>query len=76
MWGERFAIVWGGEWNNEKINYKIFIVAFGGLKTMNLHTTTNQKQSAAAEGTTEGRRNELEARGITISLFFLGTKSN
>ena len=76
MWGERFAIVWGGEWKNEKINYKIFIVAFGGLKTMNLHTTTNQKQSTAMEGTTEGRHDEREARGFAISLFFGGTKSN
>jgi hypothetical protein len=43
---------------------------------MNLHTTTNQKPSAATEGTTEGRRDEREARGIAISLFFGGTKSN
>jgi len=46
-----------------------------GLKMINLHTTTNQKQSAATEGTTEGRRDERDARGIAISLFFGGTKS-
>ncbi len=51
-------------------------MAFGGIKTMNFHTTTNQKQSAAMEGTTEGRLDELEARGIAILLFFGGTKSN
>ena len=27
------------------------------------NTTTNQKQAAATEGTTEGRRDEREARG-------------
>ena len=59
-------IVWGGEWNDEKIYNKKYVVAFGGLKTINLHTTTNKKQSAATEGTTEGRRDEREARGIAI----------
>ena len=53
-----------------------YIMAFGGLQAMNLYTTTNQKQSAATEGTTEGRRDEREARRIAISLFFGGTKSN
>jgi hypothetical protein len=43
---------------------------------MSLHKTTNQKQSATTEGTTEGRHDEREARGIAISLFFGGTKSN
>ncbi len=38
---------------------------------MNLYTTTNQKQSAATEGTTEGKRNEREARGSAISLFYV-----
>ena len=38
-------------------------MAFGGIKTMNLHTTTNQKQAAVMEGTMEGRRDEREARG-------------
>jgi hypothetical protein len=49
-----------------------YIMAFGGLQAMNLYTTTNQKQSAATEGTTEGRRNEQEARGSAISLFLEG----
>jgi hypothetical protein len=30
---------------------------------MNLHTTTNKTQSAAMEGTKDGRRYEREARG-------------
>ena len=53
-----------------------YIMAFGGLQAMNLYTTTTQKQSAATEGTTEGKRNEREARGSAISLFFGGGKSN
>ena len=52
-----------------------YIMAFGGLQAMNLYTTTNQKQSAATEGTTDGRRDEREARGGAISLFFGGGKS-
>jgi hypothetical protein len=35
--GERMGghrpIVWGGEWNNKKINHKKYIVAFGGLRS-------------------------------------------
>jgi hypothetical protein len=51
-------------------------MALDGCQSMNLHTTTNQTQSAAMEGTQDGRRNEREARGIAISLFFGGTQSN
>ena len=74
MWGERFAIVWGGKWKNEKINYKIFIVAFGGLKMMNLHTTTNQKQAAVTEGTTEGRHDKQKMPGKRVIIVFGGGK--
>ena len=37
--------------------------ALDGRQSMNLYTTTNQKQAAATEGTTEGRRDEREAWG-------------
>jgi len=69
------AIVWGGEWNDEKINKIKYIVALDGCQSMHLYTTTNQNQSAATEGTTDGRRDEQEARGGAISLFFGGGKS-
>jgi hypothetical protein len=59
-------IVWGGEWNDEKINNKKYVVALDGRQSAKKHTTINQKQSAATEGTTEGRRDEREARGIAI----------
>ena len=72
------AIVWGGEWNDEK---KKYIVALDGCQSMNLYTTTNQKQSAMMKGTMDGRREEQDARraggaGGAISLFFGGEKSN
>ena len=47
-----------------------------GRQSAKQHTTTNQKQAAAIEGTTEGRRNEREAWGSAISLYFGGGKSN
>ena len=51
-----------------------YIMAFGSLQAMNLYTTTNQKQSAATEGTTEGKRNEREARGSAISFLEGGSQ--
>ena len=75
------AIVWSGEWNDEKINKIKYIMALDGRQSMNLYTTTNQKQSAVMEGTTDGRREEQEARraggagGCNI-IVFGGGKSN
>ena len=54
---------------NKKIKY---IVALDGRQSAKKHTTTNQKQAAAAEVTMEGRRDEREAWGSAISLFFGG----
>jgi hypothetical protein len=39
---------------------------------MNFHTTINQKQSAATGGTTDGWRNEREARGKRNTIIFGG----
>ena len=58
--GVRRPIVWGGEWNDEKIKNEKYVVAFGGLQAMIFNTTTNQKQASATEGTMEGRRDERE----------------
>jgi hypothetical protein len=74
--GGCFGCVWGGELsgkNKQKLKYH---EALNGHKTTNENTTTNQKKAAAMEGTTEGRRDEREARGSAISLFFGGAKSN
>ncbi len=45
------------------IKIKKYVMALDGHQSMNLHTTTNQKQSAAMEGTKNGTRDEREARG-------------
>jgi hypothetical protein len=51
-------------------NKNKYIVAFGLLQSMILfNATTNQKQSAATEGNTEGRCDEGEARESAIPLF-------
>jgi len=45
-----------------------------GCRSAKKHTTTNQKQAAATEGTMEGRRDEREAWGSAMSLFLEGGK--
>jgi hypothetical protein len=41
-----------------------------GRRLKILHTTTNQKQAAATEGTMKGRRDEREARGKHDTIVF------
>ncbi len=53
--GRPRPIVWGGEWNDEKINNIKCIVAFGGHWSIILHTTTNQKWAGAVEERVEKR---------------------
>ena len=48
------------------------MVALDGHRSTMHHTTTNQKQAAATEGTMEGRHDEREAQGSTILLFLEG----
>ena len=45
-------------------------LAIDGHQLKNLHTTTNQKQVAATEGTMKGRCNEREARGKHDTIVF------
>ena len=47
-------IVWGIEWSGKKINMKN-TTALNGRRLIILHTTTNQKQAAATEGSMKGR---------------------
>jgi len=54
---------------NKTIKY---VVASDGRQSAKKHTTTNQKQVAVTEVTMEGRRDEREAWGSAISLFFRG----
>ena len=45
-------------------------MALDGRQSAKNHTTTNQKQAAATEGTMEGRHDEREAQGGAIPSFF------
>jgi hypothetical protein len=55
---------------------KKYIVAFGGLRLMILfNATTNQKQVAATDGTTEGMCNKQEVRGKLDTIVFGGGKA-
>ena len=45
---------------NKKIKY---VMALNGHQSAKQHTTINQKQAFAMEGTSLGRRDEREARG-------------
>ena len=47
-------------------------MALDGRQSAEKHTTTNQKQAAVTEVTMEGRRDDREVWGSTISLFFGG----
>jgi hypothetical protein len=53
--GRPRSIVWGGEWNDKKINNIKCIVAFGGCWSIILHTTINQKWAGAVEERMEKR---------------------
>ncbi len=53
--GRPRPIVWGGEWNDKKINNIKCIVAFGGRWSIILHTTTNQKWAGTMEERVEKR---------------------
>jgi hypothetical protein len=45
-------------------------LAIDGHRLKILHTTTNQKQAAATEGTMKVRRDEREARGKHYAIVF------
>ena len=74
--GVHRPIVWGGELSDKKLMKMKYNTALHGHQSINFYTTTNRKQAAATERTTEGRRDEREARWSAISLFFGGGKSN
>ncbi len=55
-----FRALNGGE--RQKNREMGWALAIDGSQLNILHTTTNQKQAAATEGTMKGRRDEQEAR--------------
>ena len=74
MAGGHCPIVWGVDLSDKKNNLLKYMVALDGHRSTMHHTTTNQKQAAATEGTMEGRHDEREAQGGAIPSFFEGAK--
>jgi hypothetical protein len=58
------------EASNKKNREMGWALAIDGRRLKILHTTTNQKQVAATEGTMKGRRDEREARGKHDTIVF------
>ncbi len=53
--GGQHPIVRGDEFNVKKISNKKYTVTLGGHRSMNLHTTINQKQAPITEESKERR---------------------
>jgi hypothetical protein len=53
--GGRHPIVGGDEFDAKKISNKKYTVTLGGRWSMNLHTTTNQKQAPIMEESKDRR---------------------
>ena len=47
-----------------------WVLAIDGRRLKFLHTTTNQKQATATEGTMKGRRDKREAQGKHDTIVF------
>ena len=58
------------EVSDEKNREMGWALAIDGRRLNILHTTTNQKQAAATEGTMKGRHDEREARGKHDTIVF------
>ena len=58
------------EASDEKNREMGWALGVDGRRLKILHTTTNQKQAAATEGTMKGRRDEREAQGKHDTIVF------
>ncbi len=63
-----FGALNGGE--RQKNREMGWALAIDGPQLKILHTTTNEKQAAATEGTMKGRSDEREARGKHDTIVF------
>ena len=72
--GGHLPIVWGGKLSNEKIYIIKYTAAINGRQSANQHTTTNQKQAAAAEGSKEGICDERDAWGTCDSIVLVAIR--
>jgi hypothetical protein len=72
--GGHRPIVWGGELSDKKIYIIKYTAALNGRQSANQHTTTNQKQAAAAEGSMEGICDERDAWGTCDSIVLVAIR--
>ncbi len=61
--GRHRSIVWGVKLSDKKYIYMKYTTALYNRRSTTAHTTTNQKQAAATEGSMEGRYEEWKAWG-------------
>jgi hypothetical protein len=61
--GGRRPIVGGDKFDAKKISNKKYTVTLGGLRSMTLHTTTNQKQAPIMEESKDRRGDHWESAG-------------
>jgi len=72
--GGHRPIVWGCELSDKKIYIIKYTAALIGRQSANQHTTTNQKQAAAAEGSMEGICDERDAWGTCDSIVLVAIR--
>ncbi len=71
VWGALFHCLGHQmEASDKKNRERGWALAIDGHRLKILHTTTNQKQAAAMEGTMKGRRKEREAQGKHDTIIF------
>ncbi len=68
--GGRHPIVGGDKFNAKKILNKKYTVTLGGCRSMNLHTTNNQKQVPIMEESKERRGVHRGSAGGCKSIIF------
>ena len=61
--GGRRPIVGGDKFDAKKLSNKKYTVTLGGYRSMNLHTTTNQKQALVIEESKERRGDRRGSAG-------------
>ncbi len=70
--GGRRPIVGGDEFNLKKISNKKYTLTLGGRRSMNLHTTTNQKQAPIMEESKDRRGDHRGSAGGCKSIVLEG----
>jgi hypothetical protein len=72
--GNHCPIVWDVEWSYPKLMKIIYTTALDGRQLANQHTTTNQKQAAATEGSMEGICDKWDTWGTCDSIVLVARR--